>query len=191
MKDTYRGWLTRRGLKQSSVSTYISDAKQIEKRFGDLDDLYDADGLEGVLRELQYSKDDERRNRPAPSGLQIDGNVYKSIAGYRTAVKLYREFLEGSSRASLSSSSDPWDGYLREAQRWFDTGNLDRDESYKSELAQAVSEARDAVLADADDWQRVVTAAIGHKKNNLINPRSYTQGSDSNQAKIARWNTEM
>ena len=79
------------------------------------------------------------------------------------------------------------DGYLREAQRRFVDGTLDGEEAYKDELARAVGEARVALLADAEDWEELLTAAIGHPKNNLINARSYAEGQDSNQAKIARW----
>ena len=63
MKSTYRDWLAERGLKQSSVSTYISDAKRVEDHYGDLDELYDGDELAEVLNSLQYSKDDESQER--------------------------------------------------------------------------------------------------------------------------------
>ena len=183
MKSTYRDWLTESGREQSNVSTLISDAKRVERHYGDLDELYDEDELTEVLNSLQYSKDDERRNRPNPSRLDIDGNVYKTLPGYKTAVKRYREFRE----ATRESSRNPWDDYLREASRRFEDGTLDRAEGYKEELVRAVSQARTAVLADSDDWPKLLKDAITHRKNNLINRRSYAEGRDSNQTKIERW----
>ena len=77
------------------MSTYISDAKRVEAHYGDLDERFDEDGLSAVLDELRYSKDDERHDRPIPLGLDNKGNVYNCLGGYRTSVRLYREFREG------------------------------------------------------------------------------------------------
>ncbi len=90
--DEYRAWLEQSGLSESSVSTGVSDAKRVEKHYGDLDGLYNKDRLEGVLRELRYSAEDKRTNAPNPSRLPIDGDFYKSLPAYRTAVRKYREY---------------------------------------------------------------------------------------------------
>ena len=36
----YRAWLEQRGLAKSSADTYVSDAKRVERHYGDLDELY-------------------------------------------------------------------------------------------------------------------------------------------------------
>ena len=92
--DEYRAWLEQSELSESSVSTGVSDTKRVEKHYGDLDGLYDEDRLEGVLRELRYSAEDKRTNAPNPSRLPIDGDLYKSLPAYRTAVRKYREYRE-------------------------------------------------------------------------------------------------
>ena len=68
----YRAYLERDDLKQSTVNTYISDAKRVEEYYGDLDNLYAKDRLAGVLGELRYSADDARRNAPNPSRIPIN-----------------------------------------------------------------------------------------------------------------------
>ncbi|WP_428101268.1 AAA family ATPase [Candidatus Rariloculus sp.] len=80
-----------------------------------------------------------------------------------------------------------WDYYLRKARQQIEDGTLDEDEGYKAELGRTVTKARDALLANDENWSNLVKDAITHKKNNLINPRSYGKDQDSNQTKVIRW----
>ena len=70
--DSFRSWLQPRGLSPSTVDTYISDARRVERDYGDLDELCAKNRLAGVLQELQR-----------------DG-----LEGYKTAVNLYCKFRE-------------------------------------------------------------------------------------------------
>ena len=72
-----------------------------------------------------------------------------------------------------------WGRYLGEARRKLESGELDREEGYKDELARAVSEVRLAVLSESAGWPRLLTDAIRHPRNNLIDWRD--------QAKIVEW----
>ena len=90
----YRAWLESRGLAKSSIDTYVSDAKRVERHYGDLDDLYSMDRLAGVLQELRYSANDERSNAPNPSKIPINANPSKGLASYRSTVTRYREYRE-------------------------------------------------------------------------------------------------
>ena len=38
--DSFRSWLQPRGLSPSTINTYISDAKRVERDYGDPDELY-------------------------------------------------------------------------------------------------------------------------------------------------------
>ena len=69
--SSYRVWLEQRGLAQSSADTYVSEAKRVERHYGDLDELYAKDRLAGVLQELRYSAEDARTNTPNPSKIPI------------------------------------------------------------------------------------------------------------------------
>lgn len=86
--------LASRGLKPTSVSTQISDVRRLEKHYGDLDELYDPDRLAGVLNNLSYTKDDEQRNRPNPSLLEIDGDLNSNLSHFRSSLGAYRDFRE-------------------------------------------------------------------------------------------------
>ena len=185
MNPAFREWLASRGLKPTSVSTQISDVRRLEKHYGDLDDLYDQDRLAGVLDKLRYTKDDEQRNRPNPSLLEIDGDLNSNLSHFRSSLGGYRDFREAAGETTSSQGS--WDQYLRRAKQTFDDGALDRDEGYKSDLARAVSAARSSVLGDSEDWPQLLRDAISHRKNNLIDGRAYTEGKESNQDRFVRW----
>ena len=186
MNPAYGEWLTTtRDLKPTTVSTLITDARRVEKHYGDLDELYDQDRLTGTLNALQYSRDDEKRNRPNPSKLEINGNLYKTLPAYRAALKSYCLFREAAGETTSGQGS--WDQYLRRAKQTYDDGALDRDEGYKIELADAVSMARSSLLTDSEDWPQLLKDAISHRRNNLIDRRSYKEGNESNQARVVRW----
>ena len=80
-----------------------------------------------------------------------------------------------------------WDFYLTKARKQIESRKLDRDEGYKVQLGEAVVKARNELLENADNWPNLVKDAITHKNNNLIDPRSYAKGNDSNQTKVVRW----
>ena len=62
---------------------------------------------------------------------------------------------------------NPWDEFVRSAKEYIARGLLESNEvEYKVQIGQRLSEAREAVLADADDWPRLVKRGIG---GNLIN----------------------
>ena len=175
MNPAFRNWLAR-NRKPSTVSSCHTRCKTVEDQYGDLDSLYEVDGLTGVLEALQYSKDAEDGDLPNPSKVNIDGNLRKGLASYKAAIKLYCEF-----RAALNGpfDTDAWDRFLRDAKRRLEDGTLDQDEGYKADLAAAVSVARTAVLADADNWQQLLKDAVKDGRNNLVDWRD--------QAKLVRW----
>ena len=66
-----------------------------------------------------------------------------------------------------------WDSYLAAAKDRYD--EIEQAESYKLELAKALTKAREALLRDERDWPTLVNAAIAHKQNNLINWRNHSK----------------
>ena len=105
----YRAWLKQRNLAQSSIGTYVSDARRVEKHYGDLDELYAKDRLGGVLRALQYSADDERRNMPNPSKILIEGNINRNLSAYRATVSKYRDYREADAASADADLDTPQD----------------------------------------------------------------------------------
>ena len=185
MNPSLHEWLASQGLQPNSVSTRISDLKRLEAHYGDLDELYDRDGLAATLDNLQYSKDDERQDRPNPTDLQIDGDLYSNLSHLRSSLKAYADFREAMNETR--KGEDRWDRYLRRARQILDDGTLDRDERYKDEFGTALSTARSAVLANSDDWPQLLKGAIAHRRNNLVDGRAYAEGKESNQGRLVRW----
>ena len=76
------------------------------------------------------------------------------------------------------SAPGPWGEFVRRAKGYIDTGRLEEEENnYKVEIAQKLSEAREAVLAGADGWQDQVMDAQRNKGGehgigNLLNWRT-------------------
>ena len=70
--DSFRSWLQPRGLSPSTINTYISDAKRVERDYGDPDELYAKNRLAEVLQKLRGG----------------------GLGGYKTAVNLYCKYRE-------------------------------------------------------------------------------------------------
>ncbi len=92
--DRYNLWMINAGLEDRTRSTSLSTLGRIEGSYGSLDDAFATDGLESIFSELVYSKSDERNNQPNPSRIEINGNIYNSLASFRTHLNYYRRFLE-------------------------------------------------------------------------------------------------
>jgi hypothetical protein len=67
-------------------------AENLEVYHGDLDEHYAKDRMAGLIQVLTYSTNDKRHNRPNPSKIPFDGDIYSNLASYRDAVKRYRKF---------------------------------------------------------------------------------------------------
>jgi hypothetical protein len=106
MDPRYPDWLAEVIPDRSSAQTRLSHLRRVEGEYGNLDDLYDNDELQGLIDELTYSGEDLRSNRPNPSRLIIDGNIRNNLASYKSAVQKYARFRQDveleAGRASLA-----------------------------------------------------------------------------------------
>ena len=72
-------------------------------------------------------------------------------------------------RAKWDPEVDPWDEFVRQAQRYVDSGALEADElDYKREIAQDLSTARDAVLAGESNWHDLLKRALRSRPGHPI-----------------------
>ena len=71
----------------------------------------------------------------------------------------------------------PWSAYLSRAREKYE--EIDRNERYKIDLGNALAAARAALLGDDGDWPKLLTAALRHQQNNIVNWRD--------QAKLVEW----
>jgi hypothetical protein len=92
MKSTYSDWLRSQNLADNTIQAQLHRTGRVEDCYGDLDAHFDKDQLGGVIEELKYSTDDERRNKPNPSKIPFEGNIRNNLASYRHSVERYCKF---------------------------------------------------------------------------------------------------
>lgn len=103
--EDFRSWLAGQGQITSSVATRLADARRIEAHYGDLNAAYEADRFASILATLAYSSADRAASVPNPSRLEIDGDIYDSLASYRAALNAYARFRQ-SAAAGTQSQAD-------------------------------------------------------------------------------------
>lgn len=93
MKEAeFRAWMESNGHSPSTQSTQATDAKRLEAHYGDLDEAFDTDRLEGLRSQLRYSKEDERAGRDNPAMFPINGDLYGNLSHYRSTLTYYAKF---------------------------------------------------------------------------------------------------
>ena len=78
---------------------------KVEESYGNLDELFANGTYEDVIASLQYSTSDERANKPNPSKIKFNGNIRKGLQSYKSAVVLYRKFLNDGGFQGCSSEA--------------------------------------------------------------------------------------
>lgn len=100
MRETeFAAWLEAQQYAANTVSTKMSEARRLDQQYGDLDDHYAQNQLETLLRTFRYTRADEAAGRANPTSVAIDGNLYNALSSYRSAITLYRRFLEAGDQA--------------------------------------------------------------------------------------------
>lgn len=99
----FRKWMVDQGHSLATQNTQAQDAKRLEAHYGDLDEAFDADGLEGIKAELAYSKADERAGKKNPARFPIDGNLYANLSHYRSTLNYYIQFRSGTAVSGYDS----------------------------------------------------------------------------------------
>ncbi len=100
MNETgFRTWLEA-NYGANTVATKLSEARQLAKAYGDLDVLYDEDGLASVMESLRYSAADKAENRPNPSKVPLTSDLYRDLSNLRTTVNYYRNYRGGKTSGS-------------------------------------------------------------------------------------------
>lgn len=98
--------MTAEGLSASSISTRISDVRRLENHFGDLDAAFEQDRLASIFDRLTYTTADQNAGRPNPSGLEIDGDLYNGLSGYKSSLTAYLNFRDGRSNRQERTQVD-------------------------------------------------------------------------------------
>ena len=106
MKTNYREWLDGIFPKPHVALSRFSNAKRVEKYYGDLDRHYAKDRLNRVLQELDYSPDDYKRGVANPTLIPLakGSNIYNGLKTLKSATKLYLRFCDETSRTETDTS---------------------------------------------------------------------------------------
>ncbi len=70
----------------------MSNCLRIEKFYGNLDEQYNADRCESLLKQLIYSNADFKLGIKPKHSIPIDGNAYTGTSTLKSALGLYIEF---------------------------------------------------------------------------------------------------
>lgn len=77
----FRVFLQQRGLKESSIDTYITDARRVEAHYCGFDELYEKNGLTEAVQ------------------AKVPGISERNRSSYGTAVRHYRDFRDSHAAA--------------------------------------------------------------------------------------------
>lgn len=92
MKAGYRRWLEQQKYDAGTIHAQMYRATRVEEHHGNLDEHYDRNRMASLIQTLRYSTDDKRHNRPNPSKIPFDGDIYNNLASYRNAAERYKRF---------------------------------------------------------------------------------------------------
>jgi len=91
--EQFRLWLrANKTYPETTISTRISNCKNVEKYYGDLDKIIAECGEEWLIKELSYTAQNER-DIVVPK-IEINGNVRNGYATLKKAVRLYFEMFQ-------------------------------------------------------------------------------------------------
>lgn len=85
----FKEWLTIKKQKKNTISSRIANIRVIG-RYYDILKEFEIDECQGILDDLQYSKNDDEPK----TSIVIEGNYYNGLATYRQALRLFITFLK-------------------------------------------------------------------------------------------------
>ena len=65
--NEYKQWLELQKYQANTINAQMHRAKKVDDCYGDLDNHFETDKLESVIKALRYTSEDRRRNLPNPS----------------------------------------------------------------------------------------------------------------------------
>lgn len=93
--DGFKKWLEEKYPETpTTVSNRIANCKNVEKYYGDLDEVYRKNMCESLVKDLSYTTLDERNNNVQKHLIPIDGNIRNGSATLKQSVNLYISFIE-------------------------------------------------------------------------------------------------
>ena len=179
-EERFLEWLQGQNYDPRTLSTQKSYVRRLSEAYGSLDVLYDGDQFGSLLDELSYTKDDERRNRPNPTKISIDGKIYNNLSSYRSTLRYYARFRQSEARgqtlsvaeqkaligrltrADVESSMNECDDLglenflkiygFKKSRRWIVRDNTENLYPPKAVIASAIQRLEDGNLLDSSSF---------------------------------------
>lgn len=102
MRTDYQTWLREQRYNENTISNQLSRVKKVEEAYGQLDESIRNGTIDEIIKALNYTTEDERRGRPNPSRINIQGNIRNGLQSYKNAVAGYQRFVASSDLTALS-----------------------------------------------------------------------------------------
>lgn len=93
MRPDYPRWLEEQKYADNMQMAQLNRVRKVEEHYGSLDEHFSNGTYQEVISSLEYSTHDERANKPNPSRITINGKLREGLSSYKSAVVLYRKFL--------------------------------------------------------------------------------------------------
>ena len=98
-----------------------------------------------------------------------DDDVDREVQQVRNGLEVERggrdfDFYDQDIYSRWNSDPNPWDVFVRDAQAYIDTGQLEREEiGYKLEISRQLAAARDAVVSGANNWSNLLKIGLASR----------------------------
>ncbi len=91
----------------------------------------------------------------------VDRRIQKIRRGLEAELGRDFDFYDPDIQIRVNTNFKPWDEFVRQAQEYVDTGQLESKENdYKRKIGEDLSATRDAVLTGADNWHDLLKDAL-------------------------------
>lgn len=91
--EKLKEWLeTTQDFTKATIQNRLSNLRKIESYYPNLDQEFDRDHCQRILKELEYTIDEYRLGQPVKHKIEINGNQFTGTATYRSTLKLFVEF---------------------------------------------------------------------------------------------------
>jgi hypothetical protein len=89
---SYRRWLSVQDLDDRTRADQLSRVRRLDRRFGDLDEAFERDGLASLIERLSYGSADAAAGRPLPGGLTFEGDAVSGMRSLKSAARKYQSY---------------------------------------------------------------------------------------------------
>lgn len=92
MRNDFKWWLKEQGYADNTCVAQMHRVHKVEQYYGSLDQILSDGRFDALIRELTYTMEDERRDKPNPSKIEFNGNTRNNLASYKNSAQRYAKF---------------------------------------------------------------------------------------------------